>query len=246
MPNLQTRTVRELALEIPNATRVFEKLGIDYCCGGNRSLDAACDVAGVAVADVLHSLETVRQSDAASAADKKWQTEPLAKLTSYIVNKHHIFTADEVQRLEKLLTKVCLVHGDNHPELLKINRLFAELRGDLLPHMHKEEQVLFPYIEALEAAIISHTSVPQAFFGTVQNPVRMMSLEHDAVGDLLKAIRAASADFKVPEGACISYETLYTALQEFEADLHQHIHLENNILFPRAIEMERLAQSRKL
>ncbi|MBI3651470.1 MAG: iron-sulfur cluster repair di-iron protein [Acidobacteria bacterium] len=234
----ESKTVRELVVSYPGASRVFEKAGIDYCCGGGRSLDEACQAVGVSVNEVLHKLEELPEFSLGNTTEKNWATEPLKNLISFIVETHHVFTKNELARLEKLLAKVCTVHGENHPELWNVNSLFIELKNDLLPHMFREEQVLFPYINALQEADTNHLPAPTPFFGTVQNPIRMMSLEHDAVGDILRALRQASHDFAVPEGTCISYATLYQALQEFEQDLHQHIHLENNFLFPRAIELE--------
>ncbi|HSQ20805.1 MAG TPA: iron-sulfur cluster repair di-iron protein [Blastocatellia bacterium] len=232
------KTVRDLAVEIPGATRVFEKVGIDYCCGGGKTFQEACAAAGVSADDVARSLEQAKSSSAAGADAAKWQTQRLSKLTSYIVKKHHVFTRDELGRLAQLLSKVCSVHGQNHPELIRIQSLFEELSRDLIPHMQKEEMVLFPYIEELDIAVSGGATKPVPHFGTVANPVRMMMMEHDMAGDILKEIRQLSGGFVVPEGVCISYETLYKALDGLEQDLHQHIHLENNILFPRAVEME--------
>jgi regulator of cell morphogenesis and NO signaling len=232
-----TKTVREYALEIPAATRIFEKLGIDYCCGGGKSLADACAKAGVAVEEVLGSLQTNVRSDE-TFAEEAWHISSQAELIAHIVEKHHVFTREELSRLEALLAKVCGVHGQNHPELFHIQTQFGKLRADLEPHMLKEEHVLFPYITLLEQTKVQNAPVPRPPFGTVRNPVRMMISEHDAAGDILRAIRQASSDFTVPPDACISYQTLYRALKELEADLHQHIHLENNILFPQAMEIE--------
>jgi regulator of cell morphogenesis and NO signaling len=237
------KTVREYALEIPAATRIFEKLGIDYCCGGGQSLADACGRAGVAVNEVLGSLETNARSDE-TFADKEWQTTPQTELITHIVEKHHAFTREELVRLDALLAKVCGVHGQNHPELFQIQHQFGKLHGELEPHMLKEEHVLFPYITLLEQTKVQNAPAPRAPFGTVRNSVRMMMSEHDAAGDILRSIRQASSDFTVPPDACISYQTLYRALKELEADLHQHIHLENNILFPQAVEIERAVNSR--
>lgn len=233
-----TKTVRELAVEMPHATRVFEKLKLDYCCGGNRSLAEACAIAGVEVETVLHLLQESAAANGQSGAATDFQAGSLKALMTYIVETHHIFTRQEMERLSTLLDKVCSVHGRNHPELLAIRPLFQELCDDLAPHMCKEEQVLFPYIEKMEAATQSHRALPPPPFGTVRNPVRMMMLEHDTAGDILQKIRKASTDYTVPSDGCISYRTLYGALEALEKDLHQHIHLENNMLFPRAVEME--------
>ncbi len=183
----------------------------------------------------MRSLEAAQRTPDDS---RDWRQESLASLAFHIVDKHHHFTRQEIERLEKLFDKVCARHGENHPELFEAQKTFYQLKQDLLPHMLKEEQVLFPYITQMETAISQNRAVPQPFFATVRNPVRMMMMEHDAAGDLLRTLRATTNDYTPPADACISYQTLYQALAGFEADLHQHIHLENNLLFPRAVEME--------
>lgn len=242
MPINTTDTVRELAVAIPGATRVFEKLGIDYCCGGSRSLAEACQTANVPVEKAVHSLEQAEQPAQANGSLRDWQAESLAALTSFIIDTHHIFTKQELVRLKQLLAKVCSVHGRNHPELLRLETLFGSLDQELTPHMLKEEQVLFPYITGMEEAVKHERPVPPPFFGTVRNPVRMMMMEHDTAGGVLREIRRVTNNFAVPPDACISFQTLYQALAAFEEDLHQHIHLENNILFPRAVEIEALRE----
>jgi regulator of cell morphogenesis and NO signaling len=232
-----TKTVREYALEIPAATRIFEKLGIDYCCGGGKSLPDACTAAGVSVVEVLDSLNADSKSVATSAAED-WQALSQAELITHIVDKHHAFTREELVRLDALLTKVSGVHGQNHPELFQIQDQFGKLRGELEPHMLKEESVLFPYIVRMEEAAAANQTLPPPPFRTVQNPVRVMMAEHDAAGYILGKMREASSNYAVPPDGCISYKTLYSALAVLEVDLHQHIHLENNILFPRAVELE--------
>jgi regulator of cell morphogenesis and NO signaling len=232
-----TKTVREYALEIPAATRIFEKLRIDYCCGGGTSLVDACTAVGVSVDEVLDSLNAELESVSTSGA-RDWQALSQAELITHIVNKHHAFTREELVRLEALLAKVSGVHGKNHPELFQIQDQFGKLREELEPHMLKEESVLFPYIVRMEEAAVANQTLPPPSFRTVQNPVRVMMAEHDAAGYILGRMREASSDYAVPPDACISYQTLYSALKELEADLHQHIHLENNILFPQAVEVE--------
>jgi regulator of cell morphogenesis and NO signaling len=234
-----TNTVRDLAVAIPGATRVFESFGIDYCCGGHRTLAEACQTISLPVEDVLRSLEDADLASQASGGEHDWQQEPLASLAAYIIDTHHFFTKHEIERLEKLFDKVCSRHGEKHPELFEAQKLFAHLKQDLIPHMLKEEQVLFPYVARMEEAISERRAVPQPFFGTVQNPVRMMLMEHDTAGELLKMLRSVTGGYTPPPDGCISFQTLYQALAAFEADLHQHIHLENNLLFPRAVEMER-------
>jgi regulator of cell morphogenesis and NO signaling len=232
----KSKTVGELAVEFPAATRVFEQAGIDYCCGGGESFEKACAAAGVAADEVVRMLEVSDQSPA--QPEQAWQTQPLWALTSYIVTRHHSFTKAELARLDELLEKVRSVHGQNHPELVLLQGVFRDLKHEMTTHMQKEEMVLFPYIDQLDEAARQGKPKPVAFFGTVANPVRMMMMEHDAAGDMLKQMREVSHDFRVPPDGCISYSTVYQAIEAFEEDLHQHIHLENNILFPRALEME--------
>lgn len=233
-----TNTVRELAVTIPGATRIFEQLGIDYCCGGNHLLADACKKSNVAVEEVIVRLEAAERAVNSGDTPRDWQTESLTSLSAYIIDTHHFFTKQELARLETLLDKVCSRHGENHPELPALQGVFQQLKQDLIPHMLKEEQVLFPYIARMEEALGQQRPVPPPFFITVQNPVRMMMSEHDTAGDLLSEMRRVTGNYTLPPDACISYQSLYQGLGELEADLHQHIHLENNILFPRALQME--------
>jgi regulator of cell morphogenesis and NO signaling len=229
-------TVREVALQVPEATRLFEKLKIDYCCGGNRALGDACASAGVETADVLRMLDEVAQPTTGGTLN--FQQLPLPELISHILDTHHVYTKEEMTRLESLFKKVISVHGENHPELKEAGKLFDQLCAELTPHMFKEERVLFPYIMTLARAAANNGDVPFAPFGTVNNPVRMMMLEHDTAGEILRELRKVTSDYTPPADGCISYQTLYQVLEAFEKDLHQHIHLENNILFPRSIELE--------
>lgn len=239
-----SRTVRELAIEIPNATRTFERLGIDYCCGGSRSLNDACMHAHLALKDVLSELEQGSAFRPPSESNgQKVSGGTLAELVEHIVSTHHVYVKQELPRLQQLLRKVVSVHGTAHPELGSIQQVFQAMSAELSSHMMKEEHILFPYIVALENAVSNSRPTPRPAFGTVSNPVHMMELEHDSAGTALKEIKTLSSNYEPPEGACFSYRTLYTALKEFESDLHQHIHLENNMLFPRAIAMESGTQS---
>jgi regulator of cell morphogenesis and NO signaling len=233
------RTVRQIAVENLIATRVFEKFGIDYCCRGNEPLEAACRRAGVSIDEVVDSIAIEDETARAAERAHDWQSEPLSELILHIKNTHHKYTREETARLTALLGKVCSVHGKNHSELLEIQSIFSGLAQELATHLMKEEMVLFPYIERMEEAVIQKEPLLPAPFGSVGDPVAMMEHEHDSAGDALRSIRKASGDFTPPADACISYQTLYKALAAFEADLHQHIHLENNILFPRAIAMEK-------
>lgn len=238
MPVNAMSTVRELAVAVPGATRVFEQLGIDYCCGGARTLADACATFRVPLDEALHCLEEAEKAEPSDRPLNDWSTQPLAVLIKHIQDTHHVFTRQELARIEKLFIKVCARHGENHTELMRLQELFLMLRDELLPHMLKEEQVLFPYVIRMEEAISSGNDVHPPFFVTVQNPVRMMMTEHDTAGELLRELRAGAGNYVSPPDACVSYQTLYQALAELEADLHQHIHLENNLLFPRAVKME--------
>jgi regulator of cell morphogenesis and NO signaling len=238
--NLNTaKTVREVALEMPAATRVFEKLGIDYCCGGNKSLEDACGAANLEIEQVLNSLESAATAAGNRREGSDWRAGPLADLIAYITNTHHKYTRAEIGRLGPLFEKVISVHGEKHRELVDVRDRFRALAQELSTHMMKEEMILFPYIERLEEAVIEGAPVLPPPFGTVQRPVASMMQQHDSAGNLLRSMRSLTNNYQPPASACVSYKTLYAALTEFERDLHQHIHLENNVLFPRAIELER-------
>jgi regulator of cell morphogenesis and NO signaling len=157
----------------------------------------------------------------------------------HILDKHHVYTKREMPRLETLLVKVIAVHGDNHPELLQVARQLRTLCEDLKPHMFKEEQILFPYFVQVERSLLRHTPAPFAPPGTADNPALVMMREHERVAELLRELREASANYKTPADGCLSYQMLNQGLEALEKDLHQHMHLENNVLFPRATEMER-------
>lgn len=230
-----TRTVRELAVEIPGATRLFETVGIDYCCGGGKRLDEACAAKGLDPAAVLASLEALGD-DVSSGEDPA--TRSLTDLADYIVATHHEFTRAEIERLARLFEKVCAAHGENRPELLTMREVFAALAGELVPHMLKEERVLFPYVKELERAALTGVAPARPFFIRARNPVRMMELEHETAGELLAELRTLGRDYAAPEGACMTYRALLEGLTDLEGDLHRHIHLENNVLFPRAVALE--------
>lgn len=233
-----SKTVREVALELPQATRVFEKLRIDYCCGGDKPLAEACASAGVKVENLERLLEEAGKTDVKTDDSVDFQKARLSELVVHIQDKHHVYTKEEMARLDGLIAKVIAAHGNNHPELHDLGKIFQQLCAELKPHMFKEEQVLFPYIIEMERSSLHNRPAPFAPFGTINNPVRMMMMEHDTAGDLLRELRLLSSNYTVPPDACISYQTLYQALEAFEQDLHEHIHLENNILFPRAIGLE--------
>ena len=230
-----TKTVGEIAAEAPGATREFEKLGIDYCCGGSRTLGQACAEANISLDEAVARLQ--KSASATHPEDQDWRNQSLTDLIHHITGTHHVFVREESVRIEALAAKVVGVHGRNHSELAEVQKVFSALAQELSVHLMKEEQILFPHVLRMEESVLAGEAAPPAMFGTVMNPVRMMMQEHDGAGDALRSLRTVTNEYTLPEDACISYRTLYQALQGFEADLHQHIHLENNILFPRAVAM---------
>ena len=231
--------VKDIALSNPAARQILEDAGLDYCCGGGKSLHEACLHADVPAEEILNRLR--ENSRDITPGDANWTSAPLSDLTRHIRERHHRYVREAIVRVQTLLEKVGAKHGENHPEITDIQRLFTEVGREMIMHMQKEEQILFPYIDALEKATSVHSSVEPPFFQTVVNPIHAMMKEHDAAGELVKQIRNASSEYTAPADACTSYKALYQDLREFEADLHQHVHLENNILFPRAVEMEAAA-----
>jgi regulator of cell morphogenesis and NO signaling len=228
--------VKEIAVANPRATRILEQAGVDYCCGGNKSLHDACAYAGISMEEIMARLEENKAE--VGPVDVNWASAPLGDLTEHIREKHHRYVREAIRRVLALLEKVTAKHAGNHAELLDIEKLFVQVGREMTMHMQTEEQILFPYIEALERAANGVATFEPPFFQTVRNPVQAMMEEHDAAAALVNQIRSASSAYTPPADACTSYQVLYRDLQEFEADLHEHVHLENNILFPRAVEME--------
>lgn len=235
MIDLNTMTVRDIALAAPATTRVFEEYKIDFCCGGRKSLTEACENAGVATAEVSKKLEQILEGPVSGQDPERMSIPDLA---NYIVDKHHEFTRSEMLRLTGLVEKVAWKHGDNHPELNELKESFVLLTNDLVTHMRKEEMVLFPYVHDLVRAQARSTTPLIPPFGTVSHPIRMMQFEHEEAGNILKKMRELTKDYAVPADACPSFTALYFGLDALEKDLHQHIHLENNVLFPKAVELE--------
>jgi regulator of cell morphogenesis and NO signaling len=228
---IQEKTIGEIAAESPSAIAVFERFGIDYCCGGRRPLADACKDAGITVGEFESALNA---APAAPELNLDWTTRSLTDLHAYLVGRYHVHAREQLATLGTLAAKVQSVHGERHPEVRRVATLVTALEQDMLPHMTKEEIVLFPYVDSLE------TAEPQACcFGTVENPIRVMLAEHEAVGDILKDLRNTTGDYTPPEDACFSYRELYRRLAEMERETHEHIHLENNVYFPRAWELER-------
>jgi len=233
--NNQTK-VKDIALSNTSARQVLEEARVDYCCGGGESLQEACVHAGVSAEEILARLR--ENSQQVSAAESNWTSAPLGELTEHIKNQHHRYVREAIPRIKTLLEKVQAKHGENHPELAEIKISFHQVGKEMIMHMQKEEQILFPYIEALDRAANEKGGIEPPFFQSVRNPIHAMMKEHDAAGALVKQIHNSSAEYAEPADACTSYKALLQELREFELDLHQHVHLENNILFPRAVELE--------
>ena len=225
----EAQSLGEMVAASPASAAVFERLGLDYCCHGHDRLDDACRAAGLDPPVVLKELA---EADAGADAVSAGHPADPAALTQYIESVHHAYLQAELPALDALAEKVVGVHGQRHPELSEVRRLLAELRADLEPHLVKEERVLFPAIRNLLEG------QREFAFGTVRNPIRMMMLEHDRAGDLLAALRIVTSGYLVPDDGCAIYRSLYERLVALEVDTHQHIHLENNVLFPAAVAIE--------
>jgi regulator of cell morphogenesis and NO signaling len=234
----QTQTVAEIARQYPATVAVFEALGIDYCCGGNKSLRDACAKQNVSVDRVLSELADALAVRPAPG-EQHWMTATLADLCSYIVDRHHGFTKRELPRLSALAEKVEQRHAHMHPELHQIRELVHALNSEMSTHMLKEEQVLFPRLKVVEDSAARGTPAPPAFFGALINPIRHMMTDHDDTAELFRSLRNLTHSYHVPEDACASFRALYEGIQALEVDIHQHVHLENNILFPHALEFEK-------
>jgi regulator of cell morphogenesis and NO signaling len=234
---LDRKTVGEIAAENPASVRVFQKYGIDFCCGGKLPLAEACGARGIEIGALSAELQQAASGSAPDARD--WMSATLAELIDHIVRTHHDYLKAELPRLDAMLAKVLAAHGERHGDsLVPLSHTFAALRAELESHLWKEERVLFPIVCNLEAARAAGGQAPAAHCGSVNNPIRVMEHEHDSAGRALETMRRLTGNYTLPEGACNTYRALFSGLEELEADLHRHIHLENNILFPRAAQLE--------
>lgn len=232
-----TTTLADVAAISLGAVRTLERYGLDYCCGGKLPFDEACLAKGLAPESVMREIERAQGAD---APERDWQTAPLGELAKHIVATHHEYLKLELPALGNRLDKAHAVHGARDPETLnRMVEVFGPLRGEMEMHMHKEEVILFPFIEQYGRAAARNQPMPPVPFGSIANPIAMMEREHVSAGDALGEIRALTRNYQLPQYACSTVRALYEGLQALEADLHVHIHLENNILFPRAIALER-------
>ena len=227
-------TVAEIVTENIKAAHIFKKYGIDFCCGGGITLEKACVKNKVNYTTLLNDLSLIEITDRVY----NYNSWKLDFLIDHIENIHHTYVKESIPLLLQYANRVVKVHGGHYPEVIKVNELFIEVAQELSAHLKKEELILFPFIKKMtQAAIIGEKVIPP-HFGTVNNPINMMYEEHESAGDIFKEISQLTNDYTPPEGACNTFKALYSKLEEFEQDLHQHIHLENNILFPKAIELE--------
>jgi len=237
LKNINSATIGEMVVEDYQKAEIFEKFGLDFCCGGSKTLVDACSKKGINAAEVIEALEELRNKQ--QIPDQNYDEWQLDILIDYIVNNHHAYVNNALPHLDEYSSKVARVHGNNHPEVVEIYNHYQAVSSELRMHMHKEEAILFPYIKQLASAKEHAETIPFCPFGTVSNPISMMELEHESAGENLQAISELSNGYNPPEDACNTFRVLYAKLQEFEKDLHHHIHLENNILFPKAIKLEK-------
>ncbi len=239
--NESEETLGQIAAADLRKAEVFKKYGLDFCCGGKKTLKQACAEKGLDVTVVEQALQQVaKTSDTHALPFGEWKLDFLA---DYIVNTHHSYVKKSLPGLLEYAAKVASVHGAQHPELLRIQALVEAINEELLSHMMKEEKVLFPYIKVLVHAVDGEGQPGAVHFGTIQNPVSVMEAEHEMVGGYLAEINTLSNNYALPADACASYALLYKMLAAFEEDLHIHVHLENNMLFPKALKMEKQALS---
>lgn len=234
---LNEKTLGQLAAADLRKAQVFKKFGLDFCCGGKQTLREACEEKGLDILHVEQELQGVNQMQ--SSRPLPYDNWALDFLADYIVNTHHTYVKKTLPDLSAIALKVMQVHSAQHPELLRIYELVEEVKTELEPHMLKEEKVLFPFIKELVAGNNPEIMNFRTQLGTVQSPMNLMEMEHELVGGKMADIRVLSSNYVLPEDACASYTLLYSMLEDFEEDLQLHIHLENNILFPKALELEK-------
>lgn len=229
-------TIGDLVTNDFRKAEVFKKFGLDFCCGGKKTLTKACKEKGLDVVQIEKELKAIEETPSTSSNDyNNWE---LGFLADYILNTHHKYVVNAIPVILEYTQKVARVHGERHPEAIQIAKEFQIVADELTSHMVKEEKMLFPFIKKLAEAQKNGTSVETSGFGTIKNPINMMEMEHEEVGNVMENINKLSNGYTPPDDACTTYRLSYAKLKEFEDDLHQHIHLENNILFPKAIALE--------
>jgi regulator of cell morphogenesis and NO signaling len=234
--NLKEETIGETVSKDFRKAQIFKKLGIDFCCGGKKTLKEVCDNKVIDYKEVEKELNNLGEKDNVSLNFDQWE---LDFLTDYIINTHHKYVKESIPFMTELATKVAKVHGSQHPELIEVAKIFNNLALDFSQHLMKEENILFPYIKELVVAKKESKHLSKPIFGTVDNPTQMMEAEHEQAGEDMGEIRRLTNNYALPEEACNSYQILFKKLAEFENDLFNHVHLENNILFPKSIALEK-------
>ncbi len=235
MKEYEKMTVGQIVADNFSNARIFNKYGIDFCCNGSDSLAEACRKGNIQITDVLNDLESPHSEIAEEIEFKEW---PLDLLCDYILKFHHRNIRKQGPDITKLFNKICNVHGEQHPELHTIRNLFIESLDNLYEHLEKEEQVLFPYIYLLYDADVNRTSLPPFHCGSISAPISVMMTEHQAEGERYHEIAALSNNYQTPADGCDGYRLLMGKLRSFDEALHQHIHLENNIVFPESLRLE--------
>lgn len=239
--SLSNLTLAQIVNNNHQAASVFEKYHLDFCCKGKRSLEQACAEQQLPVKQVAEELENIFTNDNNEVFD--FDKMDLAQLVDYILQTHHAYVKSEMPQIYAYLQKVSSKHGERHPELYKIFEIFAAVKEEMEGHMKKEELVLFPRIKELQKLTDNENAQLQLNIGYLQSPITVMEQEHDHAGNLLNDIRVFSNNYTPPQDACTTYRLSFAALKAFELDLHQHVHLENNILFPKAISVFKKVQS---
>jgi len=233
------QTLGELVTYYPRLRTRLEQMGIDYCCGGKRSLAEACRQAGLDPEATMADLEKIRAQDPSAAAATDWSAVTLSDLAGHILDTHHVFTRTQMARIGMLLDKVQNAHSARHGDMLgALRSAFELLKADLETHLMKEEKILFPAIRGIDGFMAGRNARPEVHCGSVFHPIRQMEHEHDAAGALLAKMRGLTGNYRLPDDACQTFKALYEALAALESDLHEHIHLENNILFPASVKQE--------
>ena len=229
-------TIGEIVSGDYRAAAVFQKYGIDFCCGGGRTVEDACRAKQIDAAAVLG--DVARECAVTDTQAPQYGTWEPSALVAYIVSKHHAYVRRALPAITAYTQKLAQVHGANHPELLQVDRLFAGVTAEMTSHMMKEERILFPFIVELQEAAERGGPAPVIPFGTVANPIHMMEEEHESAGAAMARIRELTGGYTVPGDGCTTYRVGLQELEQFEQDLHAHVHLENNILFPKALKLE--------
>lgn len=236
METVQKATIKSIVTNDFRAAAIFEKYSLDFCCKGGVTIDQACSERNIDATSVY--AELAQLASTSHENEPHFSEWPIDEMIDYIVNVHHKYVRESTPVICAHTQKVATVHGNNHAEVIEIARHFGTVAEDLRRHMMCEEQVLFPYIKSLVRAKRNGGTIIPPPFGTAQNPIRVMEAEHRAAGDELYEVRSLSKNYIPPEDACTTYRVSFKELQQFEQDLHQHVHLENNILFPKAIALE--------